>query len=151
MIDIDQTTRDLLVIHRGHLFVQLCNMSDSELKTLKKDIKAHKKRAKLIPDSSFKPNGSTHDTFIAMVKYALLKRSNWQIVYNALFPIRKIFNWFCGLTLEKNQYLGVCYKHRNRKLIKRLKEFWLSHWQWIIMFILGLGTLIVLILQYTEN
>jgi hypothetical protein len=132
MMDIDQTTKDLLVIHRGHLFEELCNMSAYDLKTLKRDITSHKKRAKLVPDSSFKPNGSTHDTFIAMIDNALSKRSNWQSVRNALFPIRKVFNWLFGLTLEKHQYLGTCRKCRNRKLVKIVNKFWLSHWKWII-------------------
>jgi len=107
-------------------------MPDSELKALKKDIKVHRKKSQFIPDSTFKPDGSAHDTFIAMVKYALFKKSKWNFNYSASFLIKKGFNWLIGLTLEKHQYFGVCYKHRNRKLVKIINKFWVTHWKWLI-------------------
>jgi hypothetical protein len=151
MIDIDQTIKNFNIIHRGHLFERLCNMSTPELKALKEDIKAHQMKSKFIPDSHFKPDGSAHDTFIAMAKYALLKRSMWHDVVNDLFPIRKKLKWFTSLILEKNQYCGVCYKPRNRKLLKRFKKFCINHGKWILMFLIGLGTLIVMIFQYIKT
>ena len=148
MIDIDQTTKDLQVIHRGHLFGQLCNMSKSELKTLKKDIKDHQKKSKFIPDSTFKPDGSAHDAFIAMVNNALLKRSIWNFNYSASFLIKKSFNWLIGLTLEKHPYLGTCRKYRDRKFLRRIKRFWLSHFKWIIGTLIAISALIFTILKY---
>jgi hypothetical protein len=117
MIDIDQTIKSFDAIHRGHLFEQLCNMSTSELKTLKEDIKTHQKKSKFIPDSSFKPDGSAHDAFIVIINYVLLKRSNWHFDYNAIFQVKKIFNWLIGFTLVRHPYFGICYKRRNRKIL----------------------------------
>ena len=132
MFDIKQTTNDLNAISRKDLFAQLLDMPISELKSLKKEVRAVQKTARLIKDESFKPNGSTHVSLVAMVDNAITQKSGWRFLNNASFPVKKIVFWVFGLTLKKHPYLGTCRKYRDRKFLKRIKRFWSSHWKWLI-------------------
>ena len=86
---------------------------------------------------------SVHDTIIAAINFALLKRSKWFYIYKLLLPIRtKLVSWFSGIDIKDHPYCGALYvKRQQRKTIfhitmselaAALKKFWLAHWKFII-------------------
>lgn len=136
-------------INRKHYLDKLlCNASTFELHQFKKEVKAHQRKSKFIQDIHYMPRMSVHDTIIAAINYSLLKRSKWYRIYKTLLTLRKkLVSWFSGIDIQEHPYCGVLYvKRQHRKIFLHithaelqhiLKNFWLSHWKFIITTIIA--------------
>lgn len=161
MFNLDDIIPHFQIVNRKHYLGELLwNASSNELYKFKKEVKAHQKKSKFIQDLHYMPGMSMHNTIIAAINFALLKRSKLYPLYKLILPVRKrLVSWFSGIDIQEHPYCGALYvKRKNRETIFHitmtelaltLKRFWLSHWQWIIGIFISLGMLTLMILNYT--
>jgi len=148
------------VVNRKHYLGELLwNASVPELHQFKRKVRAHQKKSKFIQDLHYMPGMSVHDSIVAAINFALLKRSKWYRIYKVLLPIRtKLVSWFSGIDIKEHPYCGPLYvKRQKRKTIFHitmseialgLRNFWLTHFKWIIGTFIAIGTLVFTILKY---
>jgi len=160
MFNLDEIIHYFQVVNSKHYLGELLwNASTADLHKFKKEVKAHQKKSPFIQDLHYMPGMSVHDTIIAAINFALLKRLKWYSIYKFILPVRKRFvSWFSGKDLKEHPYCGALKVPRqNRKtifhititeLVLVLKRFWLLHFKFIIGTLIALGMLIVSVLKY---
>lgn len=128
---------------RNYLGKLLWEASSKDLRKFKKSVKKHREKSPFVQDLHYMPGLSQHDVIIKAIDFALFKRSRFYPLHKIIIPLRIIVvSLFSGIDIKEHPYCGVLYVERQHRktflhitmteLAIILKDFWLSHFKFII-------------------